>query len=112
MHALRLAIGPNQSESLSASLDFYLSPRLQGNDKLSIMLQAANVLDAHLWHLPRCAQAVGQGSFLVLGFALVVSWPRQSSPALWIAPALTFLILVGFLRMFMVIAAKAREAAK
>jgi hypothetical protein len=76
------------------------------------MLQAANVLDDHLWHLPRCAQAVGQGSFLVLGFALVVSWPRQSSPALWIAPALTFLILVGFLRMFMVIAAKAREAAK
>ena len=30
LRALRLAIGPNQSESLSASLDFYLSPRLPG----------------------------------------------------------------------------------
>jgi len=49
---------------------------------------------------------------LVLGFALVVSWPGKSSPVLWIALRVTFLISMGFVGMFMVIAAKAREAGK
>jgi len=49
---------------------------------------------------------------LVLGCALVGSWPRKSSLGLWIVLGVTFLIPVGFLGMFMIIASKAREAAK
>ena len=40
------------------------------------------------------------------------SWLRKTSLALWIAFEATFLIPVGFLGMFTVLAAKLREAAK
>jgi hypothetical protein len=49
---------------------------------------------------------------IVLGCAMVGSWPGKVSPIVWGALGVTFIVPVGFFAMFMVLAARLREAVK